>query len=92
MHSGLIFLFFLCSPPAVHPDQDPELWYHRRALEKLAALNIKTFGKEKVFIWTSLVTGCLDKYYSVSLCPMPDIFEGLKERRFTLTFFLNAEG
>ena len=82
-----LHLFILCSHPAVHPDQDPELCYHKRALAKPAALNIRTLGKKKEFIWTSLVTGCLDKYYSVSLCQMPDIFEGLKERRFTLAYF-----
>lgn len=46
--------------PAVYPNQDPELSYQKRALEKLAALNVKTFGKKKIFIWTSLATGCQD--------------------------------
>lgn len=85
--TGLDFLFFLCSHPTVHPYQEPELCCHKRELEKLAVLNIKAFGKKKVFVWTSLVTGCLDKYYSVSLGQMPGIWEGLKERRFTLASF-----
>lgn len=85
--TGLIFLSFLFSHPAVHPGRDPELCYHKRTLEELAALNIKIFGKKKILIWTSLVTGCLNEYYSVSLCQMPGIFEGLKEKRFTLASF-----
>lgn len=58
--TGLIFLFSLFSHPVVHPNQDPELSYQKRALEKPAALNVKTFGKKKIFIWTALVAGCLD--------------------------------
>lgn len=45
--TGLIFLFSLSPFPAVYPNQDPELSYQKRALEKLAGLNVKTFGKKK---------------------------------------------
>lgn len=58
--TGLIFLFSLSPFPAVYPNQDPELSYQKRALEKLAALNVKTFGKKKILIWTSLATACQD--------------------------------
>lgn len=58
--TGLIFLFSLSPFPAVYPNQDPELFYQKRALEKLAALYVKAFGKKKIFIWTSLAAACQD--------------------------------
>lgn len=57
---ALILLFSPFSHPAVHPDQTPEPCHQKRVLENPAALNMKTSGKRKIFIWTSLVTGCLD--------------------------------
>lgn len=44
--TGLIIAFPGISPPAVHLHEDPEISFSERALEKVAALNIKTFAGE----------------------------------------------
>lgn len=51
-----LFILSLFFHPAVHPNQAPKPCHQKRAFEKAAALNIKTFGKRKIFIWASLVT------------------------------------
>lgn len=83
---ALILLFSPFSHPAVHPDQTPEPCHQKRVLENPAALNMKTSGKRKIFIWTSCnrMSGLI---LLVSLCLLPGIFEGLKEKRLTLASF-----
>lgn len=75
------------SHPAVHPDQTPELCYQKRVAENPAAFEYEDIWQETDIPLDLSCNRMSRLILLVSLCLLPGIFEGLKQKRLTLASF-----